>query len=112
MAEPTISQQIADRQTQNARLIAFLQDHPDVYYTQETLAEVCGAHLGAVRTRLNELERDGEPLRKQRQTYTDTRGTHVGTKLWGYFPRPSAPLGPDASTYRESGLLFDMAPRG
>ena len=98
-SEPTVEQQITDRQTQTAKLLAFLQDHPLTLFTQETLAESCGAHIGAIRTRLSELKRAGEPLVAETQYYSDETGRlRVAPKLWMYVPRPAEPLGRDASS--------------
>lgn len=100
MPEPSVQQQVSDRKTQKVKLLAFLQANPMTLFTQETLAESCGCHVSAVRSRLSELKRDGDPLHAEPQTFLGADGKmHRGMNLWIYVPRPSAPLGRDAGTH-------------
>jgi hypothetical protein len=101
---PSIASQILDRKTQNARLIAFLRAHPHTIYSQETLAEMAGCHLGSIRTRISNIQ--GELHLVWHQTgYLGSDGQkHISPKQWEHVPRPVNALGPDASSPRELRL--------
>jgi biotin operon repressor len=112
MSEPTVQQQIVDRKAQREKLRAYFEANPDAYWTQETLAESCGADVGAVRTRISELRAEGMNLVDTQPSFRTKDGIlHRGKKLWSYVVRPAHPLGPDAAEPRER-LLFDTHPRG
>lgn len=55
MSTPSVGQQLADRQRQEETLRAFFEANPGVKWQQTTLAEACGADVGAVRTRISVL---------------------------------------------------------
>lgn len=110
--EPSVPQRLADRKVQREQLRAYFLAHPETYWTQETLAECCGADIGAVRTRISELKADGLNLVSMWTNYRSDDGiVHRGKKLWAYLERPAKPLGPDPRIPRER-LLFDTHPRG
>lgn len=105
--EPTVQQEITDRATQRTKLEAFLRAHPSTIYSQETLAEACGADVGAIRTRITELKRAGMYLRWESGSYRDWEGiVHRGKKRWSYVPRPAEPLGRDAGDSVGQSDLF------
>src|SRR5579872_6575498 len=95
---PPVSTQIADRKTQNERLKKFFVAHPHTIYSQETLAEAAGCHVGAIRTRISNILPDLNLVWHQ-SGYRDNDGkSHVSPKQWEYLPRHPEALGPDASS--------------
>lgn len=97
--EPSVCQQVADRTAQREKLRQFFLAQPETFWTQDTLAEACGADVGAVRTRINELKREGMSLIGKYADYRDKDNVwHRGKKVWMYQPRPEEPLGRDAGT--------------
>lgn len=102
---PSVQQQVTDRTAQREKLREFFLSNPSTLFTQETLAEACGADIGAVRTRCSELKRAGMSLIAVPQTYRDEHGrSHRAKKMWEYVPRPPEPLGRDAGTYVQKTL--------
>src|SRR4051812_31556137 len=89
-AEPTVRQELADRKAQRDRLAQVFIDNPRVIWTQETMALMCGADIGAVRTRLSELRKDANwrrDLRAHSGSYIGPDGVaHRGKKQWQYVP--------------------------
>jgi hypothetical protein len=105
MTEPTGAQVHADRQAQRVTLEAFFRKHPGSIWGQDTLAAECGAHLGAVRTRISELKRGGLSLVGHLNNYRDKAGVyHRGPKRWQYVPRPESW---DTDAPKAQPTLFD-----
>ena len=96
--EPTIGQEITDRIAQRERLARFFRANPDTIFSQETLAEACGADVATVRTRITECKRLLKmTLQWHSGSYTGPDGKrHRGKKRWQLVTRPADPLGRDA----------------
>lgn len=108
MNVPTITEQVSDRQAQRAKLRRFLEAHPFVIYSQETLAEAAGCAVSTVRSRISELvSKDKVSLRWHQSGFLGADGQkHIACKRWEYVPRPEAPLGRDAGDRIDQPGLF------
>ena len=109
----TVAVEVQDRKAQREKLAQFFRENPHVIWTQETLAEKCGADVGAVRTRLSELRKDDwwrERLVRHSGSYEKDGQAHRGKMRWELVPRAVEPLGRDASSPAPQ-TLFPVYPR-
>lgn len=99
-ADVTIDQEVTDRKAQREKLRLFFLANHTIIWSQETLADMCGADVGAVRTRISELKADGLNLMGHSGNYRDAAGIyHRAKKQWQYVPRPVNALGRDAGEH-------------
>lgn len=107
----TVATEKQDRTAAREKLRAYFLKNHNIFWSQTTLADMCGADRGAVRTRLSELKRGGMNLIAQDGHYRDSKGVyHRAPKTWAYIPRPDKPLGRDAGE-PVARTLFPVSPR-